>query len=110
MAQTPAANGDLLRDCRMNPQGFTLQMIRWEDTMTKNLMKALLGATILGFGTLAASVASADCDWKPKRAVTYIVPWGAGGGTDANARMLSSLLSEEMGQPFNVVNRTAAMA
>ena len=74
--------------------------------MTKNLMKALLGATILGLGTLASSVASAECDWKPKRAVTYIVPWGAGGGTDANARMLSSLLSEEMGQPFNVVNRT----
>ena len=74
--------------------------------MTGKLMKALLGATVLGLGAIAATAASAECDWKPTRAVTYIVPWGAGGGTDANARMLASMLSEEMGQPFNVVNRT----
>ncbi|WP_319485636.1 tripartite tricarboxylate transporter substrate binding protein [uncultured Cohaesibacter sp.] len=74
--------------------------------MTRKMITALLGATALGIGALAATAASAECDWKPERAVTYIVPWGAGGGTDANARMLASLLSEEMGQPFNVVNRT----
>jgi len=53
-----------------------------------------------------ADQAMAACDWKPDRPVTYIVPWGAGGGTDANSRMLASLLEREMGQPFNVVNRT----
>ncbi len=54
----------------------------------------------------AATPALAACDWKPERPVTYVVPWGAGGGTDANSRMLASLLEKEMGQPFNVVNRT----
>lgn len=47
-----------------------------------------------------------SCDWKPERAVTYVVPWGAGGGTDANSRMMASLLEKEFGVPFNVVNRT----
>ncbi|MGI9418758.1 MAG: tripartite tricarboxylate transporter substrate binding protein [Geminicoccaceae bacterium] len=56
--------------------------------------------------TAIAGPALAECDWKPERPVTYVVPWGAGGGTDANSRMLASLLEKEMGQPFNVVNRT----
>lgn len=56
--------------------------------------------------TAVAGAAWAECDWKPERPVTYVVPWGAGGGTDANSRMLASLLEKEMGQPFNVVNRT----
>jgi tripartite-type tricarboxylate transporter receptor subunit TctC len=47
-----------------------------------------------------------SCDWTPDRPVTYIVPWGAGGGTDANSRMLASMLEQHFGQPFNVVNRT----
>lgn len=49
---------------------------------------------------------AAECDWKPERAVTYVVPWGAGGGTDANSRMLASMLENHFGVPFNVVNRT----
>lgn len=42
----------------------------------------------------------------PVRPVTLIVPWGAGGGTDATARIVAMLLEKELGQPFNVVNRT----
>ncbi len=42
----------------------------------------------------------------PARPVQLIVPWGAGGGTDATARIVAALLEKEMGQPFNVVNRT----
>jgi tripartite-type tricarboxylate transporter receptor subunit TctC len=38
--------------------------------------------------------------------VTLIVPWGAGGGTDATARIIGSLLEKEIGQPVTVVNRT----
>ena len=34
------------------------------------------------------------------------MPWAAGGGTDATARMIGALLEKELGQPFNVVNRT----
>ncbi|MCC7041056.1 MAG: tripartite tricarboxylate transporter substrate binding protein [Burkholderiales bacterium] len=42
----------------------------------------------------------------PERPVTLIVPWAAGGGTDATARIIGSLLEKELGQPVNVVNRT----
>lgn len=66
--------------------------------------RVLLGCT-LAFGAIAGT-AQAQCDWKPERPVTYVVPWGAGGGTDANSRMLASMLEAKMGQPFNVVNRT----
>jgi tripartite-type tricarboxylate transporter receptor subunit TctC len=33
------------------------------------------------------------------------VPWAAGGGTDATARIVGALLEKELGQPVNVVNR-----
>jgi len=42
----------------------------------------------------------------PSRPVTVVVPWGAGGGTDATARIVAALLEKDLGQPFNVVNRT----
>jgi tripartite-type tricarboxylate transporter receptor subunit TctC len=42
----------------------------------------------------------------PQRPVQLIVPWGAGGGTDATARIIATLLEKELKQPFNVVNRT----
>jgi tripartite-type tricarboxylate transporter receptor subunit TctC len=42
----------------------------------------------------------------PERPVTLVVPWGAGGGTDATARIIASMLQQDLGQPVNVVNRT----
>ncbi|NNG04275.1 MAG: tripartite tricarboxylate transporter substrate binding protein [Inquilinus sp.] len=69
----------------------------------------MIGGLLAGAAVaiMAAGPAQAQsCDWKPERAVTYIVPWGAGGGTDANSRMLASMLEREFGVPFNVVNRT----
>ncbi len=42
----------------------------------------------------------------PERPITLIVPWAAGGGTDATARIIGALLEKEIGQPVNVVNRT----
>ena len=42
----------------------------------------------------------------PERPVTLIVPWAAGGGTDAVARYIASALEKELGQPVNVINRT----
>jgi tripartite-type tricarboxylate transporter receptor subunit TctC len=52
---------------------------------------------------LAAAAAHAQY---PQRPVQLIVPWGAGGGTDATARIIAALLEKELKQPFNVVNRT----
>jgi tripartite-type tricarboxylate transporter receptor subunit TctC len=42
----------------------------------------------------------------PERPITIIVPWAAGGGTDAIARILGSILERDLKQPINVVNRT----
>ncbi|WP_134680415.1 tripartite tricarboxylate transporter substrate binding protein [Paracoccus ravus] len=53
--------------------------------------------------TLTATTALAE--W-PEKAVTIIVPWSAGGGTDATARAVAEGLEKRLGQPFNVVNRT----
>jgi tripartite-type tricarboxylate transporter receptor subunit TctC len=44
----------------------------------------------------------------PARPVTVLVPWGAGGSTDAFARVLSARLGADLGQPFVVDNRTGA--
>ena len=58
-------------------------------------------AAVAGFGFKPASAQT-----YPARPVTVIVPWGAGGGTDATARIVAALLEKDLGQPFNVVNRT----
>jgi len=63
----------------------------------------LAAAAAITVGAFGASTAQAA--W-PERPVTVIVPWGAGGGTDAVGRILANLLEKELGQPFNVVNRT----
>jgi tripartite-type tricarboxylate transporter receptor subunit TctC len=55
---------------------------------------------------LAASAVPAAAQSYPTRPITLIVPWGAGGGTDATARIIGSLLEKELGQPVSVVNRT----
>lgn len=42
----------------------------------------------------------------PDRPITLLVAWGAGGGTDAVARVVAVGLEKELGQSVNVVNRT----
>jgi tripartite-type tricarboxylate transporter receptor subunit TctC len=42
----------------------------------------------------------------PERPITLIVPWAAGGGTDAVARQIAFMLERDLKQPVNVVNRT----
>ena len=42
----------------------------------------------------------------PEQPITLIVPWAAGGGTDAIARMIAAQMEKEWKQPVNVVNRT----
>ena len=60
-------------------------------------------AALVAAGILATPAMAQEY---PDRPLTMIVPWGAGGGTDATARIVSSLLERELGQPVNVVNRT----
>ncbi|MBB6308045.1 tripartite tricarboxylate transporter substrate binding protein [Xanthobacter tagetidis] len=67
-------------------------------------MRRLLAAGLaLAFSALAAPASAAGY---PDRPITMIVPWGAGGGTDAVARIVASLLERDLGQPVAVVNRT----
>jgi tripartite-type tricarboxylate transporter receptor subunit TctC len=70
----------------------------------RDALKRILGAAALA-ACAAAGVGNANAAW-PERPVTLIVPWGAGGGTDATARIIGSLLEKELGQPVTVVNRT----
>jgi putative tricarboxylic transport membrane protein len=66
------------------------------------ITRALARAVALGALMFAALAQAAY----PDRPITLIVPWAAGGGTDATARIIGSLLEKEVGQPVNVVNRT----
>ncbi len=68
------------------------------------LRRTLLG-TCAAVMTLGLGLAAAEAAY-PDRPITIIVPWGAGGGTDATARILASMMEQELGQPVNVVNRT----
>ncbi len=63
--------------------------------------------TLLGAAALSplARPAPAQPRW-PNRPVQMLCPWAAGGGTDAVVRIVAQLLERELGQPFNVVNRT----
>lgn len=67
----------------------------------KHWIRSAAAAAIMLLG-LAGSAQAAF----PDRPITLIVPWAAGGGTDAIARYIGSMLEKEMGQPVNVVNRT----
>ena len=66
-------------------------------TFSRSLIALSLGLT---FGHAAVA------QTYPSRPITMVVPWGAGGGTDATARIVAALMEKEMGQPVNVVNRT----
>jgi tripartite-type tricarboxylate transporter receptor subunit TctC len=64
----------------------------------------LLAAT----GVLAApAIARAQAPW-PARAVTMLVGFAPGGGTDIIARLLQPSLQQELGQPIAVENRPGA--
>jgi tripartite-type tricarboxylate transporter receptor subunit TctC len=67
----------------------------------RSLMAAAMAAVALSVVSLPAAAQN-----YPTRPITLIVPWGAGGGTDATARILASLMEKDLGQPINVVNRT----
>ena len=66
-------------------------------TFSRSLVALSLGLT---FGHAAVA------QTYPSRPITMVVPWGAGGGTDATARIVAAMMEKEMGQPVNVVNRT----
>jgi tripartite-type tricarboxylate transporter receptor subunit TctC len=71
--------------------------------MKKN--RCVLLSALFAVGALLAGACGGTSEY-PARPITMIVPWGAGGGTDAVARIVASLMEQELGKPVNVVNRT----
>lgn len=75
--------------------------------LRRSVLGLLRAATCLAVLAIAGSPGSSPAQaagW-PERPITLLVPWAAGGGTDATARIIGSLLEKELGQPVNVVNR-----
>src|SRR5690606_5445113 len=72
--------------------------------ITRRTFATSIAAAAVGAG-LGARPSFAQAAY-PSRPVTVVVPWGAGGGTDATARIIAAILEKNLGQPFNVVNRT----
>ena len=73
--------------------------------MSNRSRRSLMAGALAALALAAAPLPAAAQDY-PSRPITLIVPWGAGGGTDATARIIGSLLEKELGQPVTVVNRT----
>jgi tripartite-type tricarboxylate transporter receptor subunit TctC len=79
-----------------------------EEEKRMRINRALRLAVILAAGaTLSASTVSWAQSW-PVKPVRIIVPFGPGGGTDIQARVLTTFFNEQTGQPFVIENRTGA--
>jgi tripartite-type tricarboxylate transporter receptor subunit TctC len=63
--------------------------------------------TVLGAALLLPAVARAQ-SWAPTRPLRFVVPFPPGGATDVVARVLAERMSEKLGQPVTVENRTGA--
>jgi tripartite-type tricarboxylate transporter receptor subunit TctC len=68
----------------------------------RGLIASAAAASAVGLSTRQAFAQAGY----PNRPITLVVPWGAGGGTDATARIVGAILEKDFGQPVNVVNRT----
>ena len=70
------------------------------------LRNVLRLATALA-ATLAVTAASAQSGW-PEKPVTVIVPYAAGGNTDVVGRIFTERLTQRLGKPFIVENKSGA--
>ncbi len=73
----------------------------------KSFFKTMLILSLATLLVLGSWITQVQAQAKyPTRPISFICPWGAGGGTDRVARMLAVLLEKDLGQPVTVVNRT----
>jgi tripartite-type tricarboxylate transporter receptor subunit TctC len=66
----------------------------------------LAGISALVLSAVLSPVVQAQPAGWPNRPITFIVPWGAGGGTDAQMRTLATFLEKDLGVAVNVTNQT----
>lgn len=80
--------------------------------LVNSLAKAgrCIAAFVVWFGVLAAALPSLVLaqDTFPNRAITLVVPFPAGSGTDFSARLLAKHMTESLGQSVVVENRPGA--
>ena len=66
--------------------------------------RSLISAAVAGVAVLVTATASIAADW-PKRPINLVVPYKAGGGTDAYARAISAAAADVLDVPVVVVNK-----
>lgn len=74
-------------------------------TAFKRVSLALAGALSLALSAPSGAQAPSPAQGFPNKAVDFITPVGAGGGTDIMSRLLAGKLSERWGQPVVVQNK-----
>jgi tripartite-type tricarboxylate transporter receptor subunit TctC len=74
--------------------------------MSRNSSARSFALVLSGAAFIISTAASAQ-DW-PNKAVRVIVPFGTGGGTDIQARLLADSFRQSLGQTFITDNRTGA--
>ncbi|MCY9667822.1 tripartite tricarboxylate transporter substrate binding protein [Paenibacillus alginolyticus] len=93
----------------------------WKKMASSVALLGMLVLTACGAGSSTATSRGEKADSKkavtaapttqvksdfPKRAITLIVPYAAGGGTDATARALAKATEKQLGQSIAIVNKT----
>ncbi len=73
-------------------------------TMSRKLLVMLVGA----FAALFASTGVSSAQDYPKRPITIVVPFAAGGPTDLLARLFGQSMSQTLGQPIVIEDVTGA--
>lgn len=68
----------------------------------KRVLFILVALTLLG----GFAVAEGEQEAYPNQPITIVCPWAAGGGTDRTARFIADELTDVIGQPVKVVNKT----
>ena len=68
----------------------------------------LAAAAAAAAAAALASPSPAQTAWAPSRPLRFVVPFPAGGATDVAARILAERLTETLGQPVVVENRTGS--
>jgi len=76
--------------------------------INKNRRQLLLGAASgLAGAMFPLGAALAESDY-PNRPITFLCPWPAGGTADVTMRVLTKVLSQQLGQPVVFENRAGA--